>query len=258
MKISRTLVINDIHGPFHDPRLIDENGRGVVLEVAENLLVDRIVVAGDCLDLINMSSHDNGRVHPQIQVTLEDELEWGREFFYNLRARFPKTEIVFLYGNHEDRYDRAVVKDHKKFYDRLKLHLELNLEHHNIIWYDYNTRYQLEQSKLYIQHSPASYSSPQANLKTYPDTSSIFGCSHRVGHACHNGKDEIFHCYFNGWLSTWDLTPEHERVFRYRKNHAKWQNVLSIVTCIDGKNAYNTQHLIEDYRVIVDGFVFEG
>lgn len=257
MDISRTLILNDVHGPFNDPKLIDEKGEGLVLNIAEELQLHRIIINGDLLDFINLSSHDKN-LHPFIEHDLDDEIEWGRQFFHNLRKRFPKTHIVFLYGNHEDRWARAVVADHKKFFNRLRLDLELNLEGNNIEWYDYNHRYRLEQSNLYVQHSPASYATPNANLKHYPDSTSIFGCSHRIGHACHNGKDEIFHCWFNGWLSTWNLTKEHERVFRYRKNHAKWQNAISITTCIDGKRAYNSQHLIEDYRCIVDGFLFEA
>lgn len=200
----------------------------------------------------------HGPKSPYVRTTLEDEFIWGREFFSDLRKMFPDTEIVFLYGNHEDRLDRFIIKNCKTFWNILTIDKQCRLDDLNIKWHRYNKRYRLEESNFFIQHSPPSYSSPQACFTTYPDCSSLFGCSHRVGMSARTGENGIYYSYFNGWLSNWDLTPEHKEIFRFIKGHNKWQNCFSVATCIDGKEVINNQYLISNYKTVVDGNIYEG
>ena len=251
MNVTRTGVIGDLHIPFHNPRIVT-----LVLDVFEDIGVDRIVLNGDVLDFYGVNSH--GPKHPDIRENLEDELDAGREFFNNLRKRFPKIPIVFNAGNHEFRLDRFIIKNCKPFWNILTVEKQMNLELLDIEYFPYNNRYRLEKSNMYIQHSPASYSSPQANFTTNPDSSSIFNCSHRAGMAARTGSKEVYYSYFNGWLSTWDLTPTHKEAFRFIKNHNKWQNCFSIVTCIDETKAINNQYIIDDYKCVVDGNLYEA
>lgn len=251
MAVTRTAIFNDIHGPWHDPRLVT-----LVLDVIEDIGVDRIILNGDILDYYGVNMH--GPKHPNIRQSLEDEIIWGKDFFSDLRKRFPKQEIVYIFGNHEDRLDRFIIKNCKPFWNILTTDKQMNLDGLNIEWFRYNHRYRLEDSNFYIQHSPSSYSSPQANFTTYPDCSSLFGCSHRVGMAARTGVKEIYYSYFNGWLSTWNLTPEHSEIFRFIKGHNKWQNCFSIATCIDGTEVINNQYIINKYKTVVDGNLYEG
>lgn len=65
-----------------------------------------VILAGDILDMNSVSSHDRGHI-PLEGVTLNYEYEEGNKFLNQLeRAVGPDAEKVYLYGNHEDRYNR--------------------------------------------------------------------------------------------------------------------------------------------------------
>jgi hypothetical protein len=250
--ITRTGIVNDLHIPWHDPKLVDL----VIFEIFKDIKVDRIVLNGDMLDFYACNMHSKNK-HPLIQESLHSELQQGKDFFKRLRKAFPKTEIVFLYGNHEDRLSRFLINSCPPAWHLLRLDLELDLERLDIEWYDYNHRYQLEKSNLFIQHSPRSYASAKANFNYYSDTSSVFGCSHRFETAYKTGTHDTYVCHFNGWLSQPDLTPEHEIVFQYIKGHKTWQNGFAIATCIDEKEALLNAYHIKNNRVTVDGYLYE-
>ena len=252
MSITRTGIINDIHGPWDDPRLVK-----LCLEIFDDINVDRIVLNGDILDFYACNMHQKNK-NPVIQQSLEDELQWGIDFFKNLRKEFPKTEIVFLFGNHEDRLNRFLIHSAPAVWNLLRLDLMLELDRLEIEWHPYNTRWRLEKTNTFIQHSPRSYTSAKANFNYYMDSSSVFGCSHRFDLATKTGLHDIYSVVFNGWLGTVDLTPEHAAVYQYIKGHKTWQNAFTIANCIDETKCLLNSYLIKDYKVCVDGFLYEG
>jgi len=251
------MVINDIHIPFHDSRLVTVSAEGMLLDIAEDLEVDRILLNGDVLDCYNWNSYG---VHPEVQVDMETEIYLGRCFFENLRKRFPDTEIVFLYGNHEYRYERWVIEKAKPMYNRLKLDADLGLERLGIEWYPYQFEYQLEQTNCYAVHSPPSYSvnGARASLLKKFDQTFLYACTHREQKACvTGGSGQVYAAYFNGWLGSVDETPSHRKVFSYRKGHVDWQHCFSIVTIVDGKDAHVNQISIRDHACVVDGHYYD-
>jgi UDP-2,3-diacylglucosamine pyrophosphatase LpxH len=115
MGITKTGVINDLHLLPNTPRpMVD-----LVLDAFEDVGIDRLIINGDLLDFININLH--GPKHPDVISTLEDEIIEGREFLEELRARFPDIHIVFLFGNHEDRLDRFILKHAKPFWHICRL-----------------------------------------------------------------------------------------------------------------------------------------
>lgn len=256
MSISRTGVINDLHIPFHDPKLVD-----LVIDAFVDIKIDRLIINGDLLDFYNLNSYSPA--HSDVIHTLEDELTAGKDWLTELRDKLPKCEIVFLYGNHEDRLDRWVTKNTKVFHNILKLEYMLDLERLNVSYHYYNYAYQLESTNLYVQHSPPSYgvNGARTSLLKKHDATFIYGCTHRKQVAAVTGwSGQIYTCYFNGWLGSTTLTPEHTRVFSYAKGHEDWQPAAAVVTCINEIDFLVDQIDIDpiNYRLLLDGAIYEA
>jgi len=91
----KTLLLSDIHLPFHD---VD------ALECALDHCKDptNIVLNGDTVDFYATSrweSDPNSR-------DLAGELQASRQFLMHLRERFPEANIYFKVGNHEERWEK--------------------------------------------------------------------------------------------------------------------------------------------------------
>ena len=251
------MVLGDLHLPFSDSKLVTKDAKGLVLDIAEDIGVDRIIVSGDALDFINVSLH--GPKHPDIVETLESELNAGREFFESLRKRFPKTHLVYNFGNHTDRLQRFILRHSKPFWNIVTVEKYFRLDEINIEWNKYNYKYQVEKTNLFTQHSPSSYSSPKANLAKKLDQSFIFNCTHRVGSAHLTGGSGTVHsAYFNGWLGSTTETIQHKEVFSYAKGHENWQQGFCIVTVVDEVEFHVNQYLIKNHSVVVDGHLYHA
>lgn len=254
MNITRTMVANDFHIPWHCERNVE-----LVLDIFEDLNLDRLILNGDILDFYNINMH--GPKHPDIQKTLQDELDAGREFFHNLRKRFPKKHIVFNAGNHLFRLDRFILANAKPFWNILTADKYLNLKELNIEYYPYNNKYRIEKTNCFVQHSPPSYgiNGAMTSLKKKLDQTYIYGCTHRVQHAClTSASGQIYSAYFNGWLGSTNATKEHEQIYSYTKGHENWQSAFCIVTVKNQKQFHVNQYLIKNHSVVVDGYYYEN
>ena len=236
----------------------------LVLDAFEDININRLVINGDLVDFININLH--GPKHPDVVSTLEDEINEAREFLEDLRRRFPDIEIIFLYGNHEDRLDRFILKHAKPFWNICRLEAMLNLEALNIEFYEYNYAYRLEETNLFIQHSPPSYgvNGARTSLLKKLDANYIFGCSHREQHSAVTGASgKIYRCWFNGWLGSTTITREASKIFSYAKGHESWQRCAGVVYTIDGKDFFYNQFEIKElkrdkrYSLLLEGAIYE-
>jgi len=260
MAITKTGVINDLHLiPGSPTPPVD-----LVLDAFEDIGLDRIVLNGDLLDFINVNMW--GPKHPDVICTLQDEIICGREFLEKLRKRFPKIPIIFLFGNHEDRLDRFILKNSKPFWDVLRLEKMLTLEELDIEWYEYNYEYQLEKTNLYIQHSPPSYgvNGARTSLLMKLDRNFIYACSHREQHAAITGASgNTYRCWFNGWLGSTTMNRQHEKVFGYCKGHTNWQRCAGVAYTIDETeffyNQFEIKEVVKDekYQLLLEGAIYE-
>lgn len=251
--ITRTMVINDLHLPFHDVKSVE-----LVIEIAKDISVNRLIINGDLLDFYNVNRFSKS---PNVQITLEDELNCGKEFIKNLRKDLPKTEIVFLFGNHEARLNSYIVNSAPAFWNLLLVENHLELDRYNIQWHHYQEKYQIENTNCFVVHSPPSYAQNgcRASLLKKLDQTFIYGCTHREAKACLTGASgEVYAAYFNGWLGSVDLTPEHKQVFSYAKGHQNWQQCFCIVNTINGNEFFVNQYSIRNHKVCVDGFLYES
>ena len=252
MQSRRVLVFNDPHLPFHDPLALN-----VMLFAAKSIEVHEIVINGDLLDFYSINMHQRNK-HPDVNKTLEDELNVGREFLQKLRDTFPKAKITFIFGNHEDRLERYIVQECKWFHNIVRLEKQLQLEQLHIDWHPYNDAIELCKG-LYVQHSPPSYgvNGARTSLLKKLDASYIWGCSHRQQHATTTGsRGKVYHGWFNGWLGSTTLTAEHKRVFSYAKGHESWQQCFMIVDIINDQ-FFGHQCSINNGMTTVDGQLFD-
>lgn len=94
-------IIGDIHIPYHDHATI----KRFVAE-CQHRKVKGILLNGDTLDSHEVAFFDVERD----AKTYKQELETCKEFLAYLRARFPKTRIVWKDGNHEERAARYLLR----------------------------------------------------------------------------------------------------------------------------------------------------
>lgn len=96
------LAFSCVHLPINHQRSTDW-----LIDAVEARRPDRLVSMGDMLDCASLSKHPAFE-----QATLEQEIEAGREFLEDLHDASPKSELVLMGGNHEQ---RAVREENKKF-----------------------------------------------------------------------------------------------------------------------------------------------
>lgn len=252
--LTRSLVINDVHAPFHDPKALS-----LVLDVAEDIKVDRIIINGDLLDFYDINSH--GAKHPDIMQKLDDEIDWGIDFFDKLRKRFKDVKIVFIFGNHEYRLDRFIMNNCPTFWNIIKLEKMLRLKELDIEYLHYNKKYRVDKTNLFIQHSPPSYgvNGARTSLLKKMDSNYIWGCTHREQHAAITGDSgQVYRAWFNGWLGSTSLTKEHAQVFSYAKGHENWQQCFSLVSVYNQTEFFVEQVSINNHKCFVDGHLYEA
>ena len=94
-------VISDIHIPFEDKR-----ATAIALDYLESLKLDKLVLLGDIVDFMAISRFSRTLWR---RAQLQDELDEAVGFLDDVKKRFKKQEILFLKGNHEDRWDRYLI-----------------------------------------------------------------------------------------------------------------------------------------------------
>lgn len=119
------------HAPFQNKAMYEATFKYLTSEVS----LDGIILAGDIIDANSLSAHDRGNV-PIEGVTLEWEYKESNKFLDQIDFMYDwcKSDInirkYYLYGNHEDRYNRLLRSvDASKYGDALKSPVEgLKLE----------------------------------------------------------------------------------------------------------------------------------
>lgn len=97
-ELNNTLIISDIHLPYHDLEPIN-----VAYEYAVKHNVDSIIFNGDTFDFYALSRYQKD---PRIR-NLSAEIQIGKEFLQETNKIFPKEKVrkFFKLGNHEERWE---------------------------------------------------------------------------------------------------------------------------------------------------------
>lgn len=97
----RTLILSDLHIPFHDPDAIE-----VSVDRAVPLNPTCILLNGDVCDFFSASRFDKNPTESSIKL----ELNSTREFLGWLRQKFPKARIIYKLGNHDEWFDKYIIR----------------------------------------------------------------------------------------------------------------------------------------------------
>lgn len=98
---NRVLIMSDMHIPYHDKNSIE-----AAVKFGRAFKPNIIHLNGDIADFYVISRHDKDPRREMVQ-----ELDAVRQFLYWLRKAFPKAQILYKIGNHEDRMERFLVKN---------------------------------------------------------------------------------------------------------------------------------------------------
>jgi predicted phosphodiesterase len=93
--VRRVLVLSDVHVPYHD-----EVALNAALAHGDEFNPDAVLLNGDIADFYRVSRYQKDPDRRSFQ----QELDAVRQFLAHLRARFPRSRIVYKLGNHEERW----------------------------------------------------------------------------------------------------------------------------------------------------------
>lgn len=110
---SLSIVINDLHVPFHDNKLLT-----LFYSFLKDLKPDNLIINGDFLDCFALSSFDKA---PGRGKTLLEEVKVGKKILSHIRSLIPRAKIFYLEGNHEFRMKRYLLKQAPELFDVLEI-----------------------------------------------------------------------------------------------------------------------------------------
>lgn len=97
----RILVLSDIHMPFHDEIALE-----AALKRGEAADPTIVLLNGDIIDGYEQSRFEKD---PR-KRTAASELQMLKDLFIHLRARFPTARIIFKEGNHDERWEKYLMR----------------------------------------------------------------------------------------------------------------------------------------------------
>jgi predicted phosphodiesterase len=116
---SKTLIIGDLHFPYHDNQAIT-----LALKYGINTQINCVVINGDLLDFATISRHEKD----WRQRSVGQEFEATRVFLNILRDKFPNARIVFKHGNHDERWEKWLFIKAPELFDCTDFQLEVLLK----------------------------------------------------------------------------------------------------------------------------------
>jgi len=97
------LVLGCLHVPGHNKAMFN----GVIELIKDMKDLKGLMLIGDFLDMNALSGHNKGQFTAIPGLTLDGEYKAGNEALDKLLINLPKdTSKVYIYGNHEDRWNR--------------------------------------------------------------------------------------------------------------------------------------------------------
>ena len=232
------------HAPFHNRRMYNSTYEYLVKETD----LKGIILAGDIIDANSLSAHDRGNIALP-GVTLEWEYRESNKFLNDIDSLGDNLDKYFLYGNHEDRYNRLMNSvDAAKYGEALKSPIEgLNLLKRN---YQVFTNWKNDVihigKHLDINHGEfCNVHTAKKTIDTYRK-STLYFHTHRF-QIYMEGQNGGFNMGFGGDINA----PIFGYATRAMKN--SWVNASALVT-LDNKGGFHVQPLVFiNNKLIVNG-----
>lgn len=98
---SRIGILCDIHIPYHDFNALD-----IAIRELQRQKIDTLILNGDIIDCYQLSDFD--RVPTKEGV--KREIEILCHFLQDAQNAFPKIKIIYKLGNHEERWERGILR----------------------------------------------------------------------------------------------------------------------------------------------------
>jgi len=221
-----TLVLGCVHVPFQNRTLMDG-----VKKLAVDLRIDRLVFLGDFIDCNSLGDYEKGKLS-STGITLEEEYEDANKELNDWDSILKRNStVVFMYGNHEDRYFRWLKSpDNAKYGDLLSPAKALRLEERNyIVITDYrNGVYHIGNLELY-HGDLTNIHVAKKSLDTYR-RNTMFAHTHRI----QVYREGDYASYNIGTMANLNAPA-----FGYapRSMREKWANGFGVVINYDG-NTY--------------------
>lgn len=212
--INKVLLLSDIHFPYQDNEALT-----TALKYGKEQNVDAIFLNGDILDFYQLSFHEKD---PRI-TSIADELEIGRTFFKTLRKNFPKSNIYYITGNHENRMERYLRVKAPELLDVAEFRIDvlLRVAEYGIEYIEHGTKCFF--GKLLVEHGDKMKGSggvnPARTLYLKMKRHAICGHFHRTTEATEKVYDGDVHVtYSTGCLC--ELEPRYMEVNNHNHGFA--------------------------------------
>lgn len=98
VKKNKFIALGDIHFPFSNPSSLDET-----INFISDYCPEYIILLGDIVDCYSLSRFDK---EPRRILSLQKEFDLANEFLAKLKQVSPKSQIIYIEGNHERRLQK--------------------------------------------------------------------------------------------------------------------------------------------------------
>ena len=115
----KSIVFGDVHIPFQDNRALT-----LLLKFIKLYQPDNIFINGDLLDCWAISKFTKP---VNLEVHLSDEIADTKDFLKKLRRMSPKSKIIYIFGNHEYRFEKYLADNADMFKNLQGMTLEEQL-----------------------------------------------------------------------------------------------------------------------------------
>lgn len=222
-----------VHVPFHNKKM-QEGVMNLIKDLGSKVKGFHLI--GDILDMNSLSAHDNNKL-PIPGITLGYEYKEGNKFLDAYDQIIPKDAVkTYLYGNHEDRWNRHVSDvNNAKYADAVPSPREaLKLEERGYIVKDnWKEDYFVLGKDLQMIHGEFCTKYPARTHVDRMKASVIFAHTHRID-INYDGEKAGFNIGWGG--------DTNAQAFNYvsRLTKMNWINGFAIVH-IDNRGNYFTQ-----------------
>lgn len=237
----RTLILNDVHLPFHDRLALE-----AAIRLASKMKIDTVLLNGDLIDFFSISRY----LSDPSKRDLIGELKTAEEFLMYIRGKFRGATIILKEGNHEERWDHYVWQKAPELCQLPHIRLDkiINAEAHGV--QVIGDRLPVNIGHLTVLHGhelpqgAASPVNPARGLFIRMVSTAAIGHQHRTSEHAEKvgiGGGRFITCWSIGCLC--DLSPMYARV-------NKWNHGFAIVeSAADGTFQFHNKR-IHDGRVL--------
>jgi len=233
----KTLIISDIHIPYHSSTALD-----CAFNIARQERVEQVIINGDLIDCESLSRYDKR----YDTVDFAREIDETKYFLQELRKTFRRARIIYKAGNHEERLETYIMRKAPELAHLKALMIPALLELQALSIEYVNDRSAIQLGKLSIYHGHEIGSAASVNVaisvlrKTLTNT--LCGHWHKTQQEIlRNAEGHLVGAWISGCLC--DLNPFYRPV-------NTWNHGFAIVTT-DSDGIFSLRnYYIQDGRIL--------